>query len=169
MNSNVDLESLSDVKQLSNGAELVNEDIKTDRIEDKILDERSGRLIGDLKTDVVQNTVDNKKLNIEGVGLKAENQKIWHRTFVLFFLCIIIMGLLYFLCKLTWVMAIRETFIPESVYKFFISGVFINLLMLFRGITGYLYNNKSHSIVENSMNKNIIKNAFSKKKDENKL
>jgi hypothetical protein len=88
------------------------------------------------------------KLSLEEIGKKAEMQKMHQRTGVLVFLCIIISVLVWFISKLTWLIATKPTYISSSVYKYFISGVFINLVVLFRGITNYLYNNKSHSLVE---------------------
>lgn len=100
-----------------------------------------------------KNTTEKKSLPLEKIGAKAEEQKITHRKWVLIFLCFIIFLTLTFVFSLTILMALVKTNISDNVYKYLITGVFVNLLMLFKGITNYLYNNQNNGIINKLLDK----------------
>lgn len=100
-----------------------------------------------------KNTTEKKYLPLEKIGAIAEEQKITHRKWVLIFLCSIIFLTLTFVFSLTVLMALVKTNISDNVYKYLITGVFVNLLMLFKGITNYLYNNQNNGIINKLLDK----------------
>lgn len=82
------------------------------------------------------------------IGEEVEIAKVVHRKKVLIFLCIIITFELVFVNYLIYLIATQVTHISEAIFKYFISGIFLNLFTLFKGITKYLYNDKSSSLLD---------------------
>lgn len=81
------------------------------------------------------------------LGKKAEENKIAYRKNVLIFLCVIIVFELIFINWVVWYITMHETFISDKIFSYFISGIFINLFALFKGITKYLYNDEKSTLL----------------------
>lgn len=81
------------------------------------------------------------------LGLKAEEGKIKYRKYVLIFLCLVLLLELIFINYIVYKIVTDITFITDKMFSYFITGIFINLFAIFKGITKYLYSDEKSSLL----------------------
>lgn len=81
-------------------------------------------------------------------GINAENVKVTYRKGILWFMVVTLGLQIIAINVMMFVIIYRETHVSDTQFKYFITGVFANIIMIFKGITSYLYSDKSSSLLK---------------------
>lgn len=92
-------------------------------------------------------------VKLKNIGIKNEEDKNKNRNAIMWVLIAIILFQIIFISIIIFIMVIRKTYISDTAFKYFITGVFVNIVVLFKGIIKYLYSDNKSSLLEDVENK----------------
>ncbi|MGL5378197.1 MAG: hypothetical protein ACRDAT_07990 [Cetobacterium sp.] len=85
---------------------------------------------------------------LEQIGIKNEEDKNKNRNMIMWVLLGIIIAQIVFISYVFYLMVIQKTYISDTAFKYFVTGVFVNIVVLFKGIIKYLYSDDKSSLLE---------------------